>query len=189
MPCSGERLLRQDSLQKYRQCATCKSECAERCMCCKYAPSSGSVACVANMHHRRCMSRCADVLFCLLCSYLPYETDHAAILCSLEWARLCHFFSSHEMSSHFRRLDDFVLTSSQRTVAREIRTRSVDRLAEEETSLSLQPRLSGSEGAIRCRERNEYVNRLEGWSSFASDALPTVPQLEQQKEARAAGTG
>ena len=26
------------------------------------------------------------------------------------------------------------------------------------------------------------MNRLEDWSSFASDVLPTVPQLEQQEE-------
>ena len=78
---AGEMSRRQESFME------CKSECAERYMCCRYAPSSSCVACVAIMHHRRCVSCCAVSLFCFI--HLPCETDHAAVLCSVEWARLC----------------------------------------------------------------------------------------------------
>ena len=56
---------------------TCKSQSVERCMCCEDAPSKMDVVL------RRCVFEC-----CVIC--LPYATDHAAILCPLEWARLCH---------------------------------------------------------------------------------------------------
>ena len=72
------------------------------------------------------------------------------------------------------------IANMQRTVAREIRTKSAGRLAEEETSRSLQDFLE-TEGLPEA-ERNENVKRLEDWSSFATDALPAVPQLEQQEE-------
>ena len=68
----------------------------------------------------------------------------------------------------------------QRTVAREIRTRSVGRLAEVETSRCLQDILETK--GLSDAERNEYVKRLEDFSSFVTDALLAVPQLEQQEK-------
>ena len=40
-------------------------------------------------------------------NHLPYETDHAAILCSLEWARLCHVKDAcvHLMRCHRTSVD------------------------------------------------------------------------------------
>ena len=59
-------------------------------MSCKICTIFGSVACVANMHHRRCMSRCADMFFeCCVVICLTRQTM-LPFLCSLEWARLCH---------------------------------------------------------------------------------------------------
>ena len=71
------------------------------------------------------------------------------------------------------------IANMQRTVAQEIKTKSAGRLAEE-TLRSLQDFLEPKE--LPEAERNEYVKRLEDWSSFATDALPAGPQLEQQEE-------
>ena len=40
-------------------------------------------------------------------NHLPYDTDHAAILCSLEWARLCHVKAAcfHLMRCHRTSVD------------------------------------------------------------------------------------
>ena len=53
-----------------------------------------------NMHHRRCLSCFAFSLFCF--AHLPHETDHAVVLFSLEWARLCQVKAAcfHLMRCH-----------------------------------------------------------------------------------------
>ena len=63
--------------------------------------SGGTFLCVLSWSLRRksidLRRTCATIC--------PTRQTHAAILCPLEWARLCHVkacvFPSHEMSSHF----------------------------------------------------------------------------------------
>ena len=73
----------------------------------------------------------------------------------------------------------------QRTVAREIRTRSAGRLAEEETSLSLQDFLEAK--GLSEAERNEHVNRVEDWSSLSSDTLRYRSGSSKKKATRTSG--
>ena len=92
-----------------------------------------------------------------------------------------------QASDRYARTARRKIVNMQRTVAREIRTRSASRLAEEETSLSFHDFLQ--EERVSEPVRNEYVNRLEDWNSFVSENLPAIPQLEQEEgdeEVRAA---